>query len=85
MYCANHDEFKTLRYQAFRIQRTMGSDGMGRAPISVAVSGPNPVALSPHETVSLTIQLIYPEGLILLFQYCRTYIRCQNTHPSAYS
>jgi hypothetical protein len=77
--------FQTLRYHVFRIRRTMGSDGMGRVLISVAVSGPNPVALTPHEMVSLTIQSIYPEGLILLFQYCRTYIRCQNTHPNAYS
>lgn len=60
----------------------MGSVGMGRAPISVAVSGPKPPALSPHETVSLTIQLIYPEGLILLFQPRRTYVRHQEHAPS---
>lgn len=39
---------------------TMGSVGMGRALISTAVSGPNPAACSPHETVSLTIQEMYP-------------------------
>ena len=32
--------------------------------------------------VSLTIQLIYPEGRILLFQYRRIYIRCQEHAPS---
>jgi len=82
MYCANHDRFETLHYKVFRIRRTMGSVGMGRSPISVAVSGPNPGALSPHDTVSLTIQVIYPEGLILLFQYHHTYIRNQEHAPS---
>ena len=59
----------------------MGSVGMGRVEISVAVSGPSPAALSPHETVSLTIQLIYPEELILLFQYRRAYIRYREYLP----
>jgi hypothetical protein len=42
---------------------TMGSVGMGRALISTAVSGPKPAACSPHETVSLTIQDMYPSEL----------------------
>jgi hypothetical protein len=46
---------------------------MGRAPISVALSATSPSAFSPHETVSLTIQLIYPEGLTQLFQHRRVH------------
>lgn len=62
----------------------MGSVGMGRAPISVAVSGPSPAALSPHETVSLTIQLIYPEELLGLFQYRSTLYSLSGTRTQSH-
>ena len=63
----------------------MGSSGMTRAPISVALSAPNPAIFSPHETVSLTIQLIYPEELIQLFQHHYIHSHNGNTYPVAYS
>jgi hypothetical protein len=81
IYCANHDGHETLLHGTLRVGRTMGSSGMTRAAISVALSAPSPAAFSPHETVSLTIQLIYPEELSLLFQYCRTQIHCQRHAP----
>jgi hypothetical protein len=55
--------FESPLYEAGSVGHTIGSVGMGRAPISVALSASNPAAFSPHETVSLTIQFIYPEGL----------------------
>jgi len=81
IYYANHDGLETLLHESFIVGRTMGSSGMGRAAISAALSAPSPAAFSPHETVSLTIQLIYPEELSLLFQYCRTHTHCQRHAP----
>jgi hypothetical protein len=52
---------------------------MGRGLISVALSEPSPAAFRPHETVSLTIQLIYPEVLIQLLQY-----HCARSHYKEY-
>lgn len=81
IYCAKHDGLETLNHESFIAVRTMGSSGMGRAAISVALSAPSPAAFSPHETVSLTIQLIYPEELSLPFQYCRTHTHSQRHAP----
>ena len=54
----HHYEFECPRYEAGKVGHTMGSVGMGRLLISVALSEPSPAAFSPHETVSLTIQSI---------------------------
>ena len=62
-------KIESFLYEVGSVGHTIGSVGMGRALISVALSAPSPAAFSPHETVSLTIQLIYPEELTRLFQH----------------
>jgi hypothetical protein len=63
----------------------MGSEGIGRGPISVALSGPNAAPFMPQEIVSLMIQLIYPEVLPYYFSFAMPMFTNSDTYPDSYS